>query len=670
MNHRRAWARAVGLPLVLVVVASGVARGDDVRLLPDSTATAASCVVTIAPERQTLTLGTDTTTSLVVTATGPLAGEATAGRTLATVGDIGPLVPGPTPGSFTAEYRVPIDRRPQSAIVAAELLLPGGRRFHAVTRLMLPAETNFPLHSSPNASVSLEVAGHVFGPRKADAEGNVRIPIVVPPDVGVGHASAISEFGIEKRTEVSLQPQDYPRVLLIAPPDAEAGTDVDIEVWAITAAGDPSPPEEIDLWIDVGKLRRWSGVPGRAGFTLTLPGRVGEGVVALIGSMADGTSAKTDTIVVHTGPVIALSLSSDMSQLVVGSLDVARLSLVAQDRFGNIVSPHGVEITAEGRSLPIRIAQGAVKTELRAPARWPGRDRVTVKAALGQVHTTLDVALTGTAPARVSLTASRAHVAGDGRSAVDLLLEVSDQRGTPTSADKIAWRTENGGSLEMLAAPRFGAYAARFTPRHTLRDRAAVVVVAVDPSLTARARIDVDAGAARTGAARIGMTSNLGSLFGQAVFVETTVPLHRLGGLGRILSAGLSLGYVHSEMTTESASVFSPVHLDVSQAPILALTRFRVPSEHPVELSFLAIAGLTFATTEIIPSEGSFPVSRATAHGLVVGGGADATVVLQPGELVMGARYLYANLGRTSNGDNLAGNAMGLIFDIGFRIGF
>jgi hypothetical protein len=50
--------------------------------------------------------------------------------------------------------------------------------------------------------------------------------------------------------------------------------------------------------------------------------------------------------------------------------------------------------------------------------------------------------------------------------------------------------------------------------------------------------------------------------------------------------------------------------------------------------------------------------------------GTDVALTLKPGRLVIGLRYLWCKLGRTSQGDEIAGNSAGLIGDIGYRMTF
>jgi hypothetical protein len=666
--------RVLGAGTAALLLCPGLARGEAGagKANADAPSPIEPTIVRIAPQRQTLTLGTDSGTTLSVTISGPLGAQATPGRTQASVGSVGPLVPQATLGSFAAEYRVPPDRFPQSAIVTVEVILPGGSRVHGSTHLLLPAATDFPLRTSPSASVSLQIAGRLFGPRKADGDGNVRIPIVVPPGVATGLARAVNRFGVTKQTHVSLQLQDYARVLLIAPPDAEAGSTVGVQVLAVQPSGDLAPPEDMDLRASSGKVQRIGGDAGAAEFTFTLPTKVGPGAVALVASMDDGTSARPDAVIIRAGPLVAITMASDVARLVIASQAWAHVTLVAVDRFGNVVSPRGMTATANAQPLPIEITSGGARAKLAAPGAWSGQDHIRIEAHLDEVKSTLNVPLTGGDAARLALTPSTVRIDGNGRNSVDVLLEVFDARGIPTSAHRVAWRTEDDAHVESLPAPRFGTYAIRVLPRRALRDRSAVVAAAVDANLAASTRINIQAAVTRTAAARVGLASNLGSSFGLAAFLEGTLPLTGLGRLGRLLSAGLSLGYLHSEVTTSPAgAAFPAVHLEISQAPILALARVRLPAELPVEISLSGSAGMTFAATAISPiGESHFGVSRGSAHALVIGAGADASVLLQPGELMVGARYLHSELGHNSNGDQIEGNSLGLVCDLGFRIGF
>ena len=85
--------------------------------------------------------------------------------------------------------------------------------------------------------------------------------------------------------------------------------------------------------------------------------------------------------------------------------------------------------------------------------------------------------------------------------------------------------------------------------------------------------------------------------------------------------------------------------MEVDQAPILIVGRVRLPGQGPVEVAFSGTAGLTFASTGLsATTDSQFGPAHGTARALVVGVGADTSIQLHPGEMVIGARYLHAEL--------------------------
>jgi hypothetical protein len=78
-----------------------------------------------------------------------------------------------------------------------------------------------------------------------------------------------------------------------------------------------------------------------------------------------------------------------------------------------------------------------------------------------------------------------------------------------------------------------------------------------------------------------------------------------------------------------------------------------------------------FALTKFVTSTDKMGFGAdGSAQAPAVGGGADVALTLKPGRLVFGLRYLWSRLGRTSQGDEIAGNSAGLIGDIGYRMTF
>ena len=670
-----------GGPAAADPIAAGGATGTaaPAALAPNGAAPfsgAGVCALSLTPARPSLLLGVDADVRVEATVSaGCDVGGARAERAQATVGALDPFVPGAAPGTFTSVYHAPPDRFPQAALLAVEVVLSSGTRLQATTTIALPATTVFPLRTEPRASVTLEVAGRSFGPVTASAAGMVAIPIIVPPGVDQGRAVAVGRFGGEKDMQVGLQSHDYRRVLVIAPADAEAGATLEVGVSAVEATGTAAVPEDIDLRASLGAVRRTGGALGLARFVVTLPRDAAEGAVQLTASTSDGSSEHTEAVSLHPGPPAVLVVKSSLPQLVVGSSDVATVEISARDRWDNETSVAAVTVTLDDQPLPVEGDGAAVKARIPAPAIWSGREKAVIDAKLGNTETRRELLITGGPPAAVHVSASRARVAADGRASVQLIAEVSDRRGTPTSTSRIVWTTTDDGVLVAEPAPRFGAYAARFTPGRGLHDRVAVIDALVEPELHARQRIEVDTAPARVATARVGLISNFGGLFGQTAFLEAALPYPKDVGLLRLFSLGLSVGYIHGEVSSNATVPTGPttaqsesLETEMNQLPLLAFLRMHLPVRWPVEISAAGLIGVTWLASSTTDLSSGMTISTGSAWGLALGLGGDVALPLRPGEFVIGLRYLDLSVGRLSNGDRLSGNAGGMVADLGFRL--
>ncbi len=66
-------------------------------------------------------------------------------------------------------------------------------------------------------------------------------------------------------------------------------------------------------------------------------------------------------------------------------------------------------------------------------------------------------------------------------------------------------------------------------------------------------------------------------------------------------------------------------------------------------------------------SDGTWPESQSSAHGLAAEARASVAFPLGPGEVVVGTHYVWIDLGRTSQGDDIRGNSVGFVGDVGYR---
>jgi hypothetical protein len=299
------------------------------------------------------------------------------------------------------------------------------------------------------------------------------------------------------------------------------------------------------------------------------------------------------------------------------------------------------------------------------PAYYDGKDRITVEVALDAARARQDVLLTGGSPATLSLAAGDARLVADGQRATELRARAFDRNGTPTLVPGLSWETP-GGHVRAVRAPREGEYIAEFVPDRAHDTHREVVAVAAGPTLRAVTSVEVAPPPVRVMVGgRFGVFSNLGQLAGPAVFGEVLLPFPR--GSGRFV-AGLTVGYLRGDLTLAGANKTTS-RLELNQAPILAVARYRFGGTVAPQLSAGGGVGVSLAGTRLTPDlSNTGAVVDATAWAVALQVDVEAAFPLRPGRLVVGARYLWIDLGRTSQGDYVAGNTAGLMGDLGYRL--
>jgi hypothetical protein len=146
-----------------------------------------------------------------------------------------------------------------------------------------------------------------------------------------------------------------------------------------------------------------------------------------------------------------------------------------------------------------------------------------------------------------------------------------------------------------------------------------------------------------------------------AVFLEALRPIEVRGARFQV---GVTAGYLHGDQT---ATGFPPplvsAQIDLDQVPILAVARWRAALPLRFDVAADVMAGFSWAETHIDTIAG-------TAAAWALGAGAEISLPLKPGRLVIGLRYLRIDLGRTSQGDVFLGNCVGLVGDLGYKMTF
>jgi hypothetical protein len=111
--------------------------------------------------------------------------------------------------------------------------------------------------------------------------------------------------------------------------------------------------------------------------------------------------------------------------------------------------------------------------------------------------------------------------------------------------------------------------------------------------------------------------------------------------------------------------------LETNLFPLLAVARAAVRLPRDLAITLEGDAGWAWGWVRVTASpSGETQIDDAVVNALALGGGGEIDYALRPGWLGIGVRYLWVDLGRTSNGDEVTGNSAGFIADLGYKIAF
>jgi hypothetical protein len=634
---------------------------------PSSATSTPSVTAWLRPSRARLLLGTEKEIAVELAITGADARGFEPVRALASAGVLEmPRAAGGV-GRFVARYLPPPDRFPQVALLVVELAA-GSRRVHARAQVALDGSTVVPFHTSPSAAVTMRVGDQTFGPIVADRQGHVDIPIVVPPGIRTGTARAVDHNAAARETVVDLQLPPFPRIVVLAPPGLEVAGFAEITVLAVEPSGAPTPASELILASSDGIVHPIGGnTAGEARFLFEAPHRLGGGAVALTATAPGTPPARADiAVALSPGAPFRLLVATSRRQLLVGGGGTADIVVSARDAFGNATPTTGLAARVDGQPQPVAVgADGVGRLSVTAPARYPGRDRIAIEVSLGAARATEGIRLIGGPPVRLTLEVQHARMVADGQLGTELRALAVDANGTPTAVPGLSWDTPDGRVRE-VRVPRDGEYVADYVPDRTREPQRQQVSVMASRELRATGSIEVTPPPVRLVAGmRAGLYTNLGPGSGPAAFLEALRPFEVRG---RRFSAGLTVGYLHGDVSATGFQAAPSMRVQIDQLPVMLLARVRRAVSEQLELAADVAAGISWADVRLRAPATRSIEARAIAPAFAAGG--DVSFPLKPGRLVIGVRYLWIELGRTSEGDQIDGNSAGFIGDIGYKMPF
>ena len=412
-----------------------------------------------------LVLGRGETARVVVRSAGGAPRLSASAGTLGPVREVGP-------GVFEAVLMPPSETHPQVAIVAA--LAPGGVVFAG---LPLVGRGVAVARTEPNASITVEIRGRVFGPAVADGRGVAHVPVEVPPGVTFARHRG-------KPLDLRVPPLRQVHVVVEASAlRADREEVLTVHAFAATPEGAPWAGAPLALSVSAGRLGPPREVaPGALAAEWTLPPGP-SGPVTVEARLPQGPPARRE-LARPAGPPAKVAVKLGAARVVAGDPPVAVVVEVA-DAAGNRAGGDVRIASSFGDvSGPARDANGDVRAELKVPERLEGRVEAVVEAKAGEAGDRRAVALSPAAPARIDVALSRTELTADGRSGSDLSITISDRFGNGVDDPAPEIVTARG---KVVPASRVGPglYRARYAPGW-LRDGGEDAVVVRAGRLVAR----------------------------------------------------------------------------------------------------------------------------------------------------------------------------------------
>jgi hypothetical protein len=351
---------------------------------------------------------------------------------------------------------------------------------------------------------------------------------------------------------------------------------------------------------------------------------------------------------------------------------IAEVAVYAVDQAGLPLDGAQVALAVPtGKAQPLGGQPGEARFLVRAPALVAG-GALHVTAALRrdpETTMTLDIPVVAGQPAHLVLRPDRSRLAIGAGSGMQVYLSAQDQFGNSADADRAAVLvdgapvptrpTEDGRVVAVVPAP------ARYPGRDYLE-----IEAALGPTYTTQriplVNLPGPTPAARGAYPRLTVTPRLGVVWsfrqqpGAALMLEA---LGRGAQWPEWLLLGMGVGLLATD--SDVADNLGISHVDLRQIPILALLRYQHRAAPRLLLGASAGVGLTFAQGRILTYEREI---RGQALAPTLEGGAEVAVRLVNGQAVAGARYMFVSVGKLSSGDQLLGNAAGMILDLGYRL--
>lgn len=525
-------------------------------------------------------------------------------RLLASAGTPGPLRE-VSPGTFEAVFEPPKEAHPQLALVVA--LAPGGVGF---AWLPLVGRGTAVARTEPNARITVDIRGRIFGPVVADERGVAQVPVEVPPGV---------RYARHRGRPLDLRVPPLQQVHLLVDASelrADRAGAVTVYAFAATPEGAPWAGAPLALSVSGGSLGPPREIgPGALAAEWTLP--PGPAGAVAVEAQLPGVPVARRELTRPAGPPARVALEVGAERVTAGDPPVAVLVEVS-DGAGNRVGGE-VKLSSSFGAVtrPERGAGGEVRASLRVPQRLEGRTEAVVEASLGDVSSRRVVPLSPAPPASIELTIDRSELTADGRSSAEVKVAVADRFGNPADAPALRIETSRGRPVSPSREGP-GVYRARYAPRWA-RSGGEDAVIARAGTLVASSPVRL-----RAPARQLTATAHAGALH---AFDGFTAPY--VTGALEVWPArldgrwGLSLGLGYAGAGREAGVTLGGSVHAVETSSVLWPIEVSLLGRRPLSTGLSAVAGAG-ARVVRVRGEATFDGERTAEWGWALGAQAQA----------------------------------------------
>lgn len=571
-------------------------------------------------------------------------------------------------GKYRAIYTPPSTRFPQVALVAVWRET-GPEAPIEFLRIPLYGSTKLPVGARRNSKVTVIIGEDHYGPVKVDADGQIDVPIIVPPGVLDAELRVREPNGnaLTRRLPVDIPP--YNRVTAALVPhaivaDGQAQARLDV-LYDLAEAG--MRESRIKVTASVGAVTFERATHGRFVYWYRPPAGVSASAVEFnVTVEGDSRSKAQARLKLGLTPAARVVVRPPAKALKADGVARDKVAVVVLDNEGLGLPDQKVALAANGVPLQgLRYqGNGIYEMEYVAPSAFPPGGLVqftaTAPAADGApLEGVANYLVSATAlPRELSFRLTPSPIPADGRAGAELHLDVRDEAGLPLPGAHLV-AVASHGTLGPLADDGQGRYHATYTAPASIPEGETLVRV-VDSSGSFEQRIPVpmreDPRRFLIGL-RGGFVHSLSDLYGARGGVDLSVPV-RAGPVLLWFSVVGQVGYATQKLADATGQLSSSSELLF--VPLTGRLAVELVATRRLALQLGAGGGVTWARYSTTLTGERTQAFGPSALGFVAG-----TLSVGPGHFFLELGYTWAPV----SGAGFRAETGGVGAFLGYRLG-